>query len=83
MLKNKSKKIEYIESLSLDDLRFELDKIHARSKEIQMLVEIRQGTPDDFLNDSLNVLEHDYDRLVEEYVLYKHYYDEKRLNKEL
>lgn len=74
MLK-RNKKLDYIESLDLDGLRFELDKIHARSKEIQMLVEIRQDTPDGFLNDSLSVLEKDYNRLLDEYQLYKGYYD--------
>lgn len=74
MLK-RNKKLEYIESLDVDGLRFELDKIYARGKEIQMLVEIRQDTPDGFLNDSLSVLEKDYNRLLDEYQLYKSYYD--------
>ena len=77
MLK-KNKKIEYIECLDCDGLRFELDKIHARSREIQMLVEIRQDTPDNFLNQSLSILEKDYNRLLDEYQLYKSYYDQKR-----
>ena len=67
-------KIKYIESLSRDELRYELDKIYARMKEIEMFREIREDMPNDFLKDSLNVLDRDMERLVFEMGVYESYF---------
>lgn len=67
-------RIKYIESLTKDELRFELDKIYARIKEIQMLEEIQGGFPKEFLILQVNILSKDMERLNSEKKLYEKYY---------
>ena len=67
-------KIKYIEGLSRDELRYELDKIYARMKEIEMFREIREDMPNDFLKDSLNVLDRDMEKLIFEMGVYESYF---------
>ena len=67
-------KVEYVESLSKEELRYELDKVYARLKEIQMFVEIRKDMPSEFLMDSLSVLDRDYNKLLDERDLLEKYY---------
>ena len=70
--------IEYVKSLSKDELRYELDKVYARLKEIQMFAEIRKDMPSEFLMDSLSVLDKDYKKLMKERELLEEYYNRLR-----
>ena len=77
------KKIEYIKSLTLDEVRYELDKIHARLKNVESLQGMRDELGDEYSFDSgLDVLDKDYERLLEEKELYSYYFNELWLKKE-
>lgn len=78
MVKVNSNQLEYIKSLSSDELRYELDKVYARLKEIQMFAEIRKDMPSEFLMDSLSVLDKDYKKLMGERELLEEYYNKLR-----
>ena len=66
--------IKFYESLSKDELRYELDKVSARLKEIAMFREIRSDIDNDFFIKSLDVLEKDSSRLTVERRLLESYY---------
>lgn len=76
-------KLEYIKSLSLDEVRYELDKIHARLKQVERLMDMRGQMNQEFFKEGLSVLESDYDLLTEELELYSYYFDELKMREVL
>ena len=64
-------KLDYIESLGDDELRYEVDKVYARLKEIDMLRQVREDLPEGFLNPSWSLLEGDFERLQVELGLFQ------------
>lgn len=76
-------KLEYIKSLSLDEVRYELDKIHARLKQVERLRDMRSQMNQDFFKEGLSVLDSDYDLLTEELELYSYYFDELKMKEVL
>lgn len=74
----KSKKVEYIESLKLNELRYELDKIRARLKEVERLKGMINEIDNPVYDTTLSVLDDDYSLLLSELVLYNSYYDKLR-----
>jgi hypothetical protein len=73
-----NKKLEYIESLTLSGLRYELDKIHARIKEVERLKGMMIELDDSLYDFSLSILEEDYKLLMDELELYNRYYQKLR-----
>lgn len=74
---SESKRV-FIDSLSVSELRYECDKIHARLKEVERLKGMIKEIGDDSFNPMLNVLDEDYDLLNEEFREYNSRYFQLR-----
>ena len=60
-------KKKYMDSLSVAELRYECDKIHARLKEVEQLKGMIKEIGEESFNPMLSVLDEDYELLMEEY----------------
>lgn len=68
----------FIDSLSVSELRYECDKIHARMKEVERLKGMIKEIGEDSFNPMLSVLDDDYECLVEEFGVFNSRYLELR-----
>lgn len=74
-------KLEYIKSLDLNELRYELDKIHARLKQVERFKGMQVELGGNFFNNNfVNILDSDYKLLLEELEIYNYYYEIVRTN---
>ncbi len=71
-------KKEYIDSLSVAELRYECDKINARLKEVERLKGMIKEIGEESFNPMLSVLDEDYELLREEYHEYNTRYFQLR-----